>query len=119
MVQGQTQDNGNKKQNQQNPENTLGEFKQFIKDNGVIAYAAGMIIALALKDIITSIVGDLIVPGINMILLSFKIKEFSKYLPGKEKIDFFQFLKTFISFIFIMLTTFLVLNYTIKNIINK
>lgn len=99
--------------------NTLGSFKTFIKENNVIAYAAGMIIALSLKDFITSIVSDLIVPGINMILLSLRIKEVSKFLPGKEKVDIFQFLKTFISFIFIMGTTFMVLNYTIKNIINK
>jgi large-conductance mechanosensitive channel len=105
--------------NKDQSNNTLGSFKTFIKENNVIAYAAGMIIALALKDFITSIVSDIIVPGINMILLSLKIKEFSKFLPGKEKVDFFQFLKTFISFIFIMGTTFLVLNYTIRNIINK
>jgi large-conductance mechanosensitive channel len=110
-----------KTQEHKGPESkdTLGSFKDFIKENGVIAYAAGMIIALSLKDFITSIVSDIIVPGINMILLSLKIKNISKYLPGKEKIDIFQFLKTFISFVFIMITTFFVLNYTIKNIINK
>lgn len=110
--------NKEQKKEKDQSNNTLGSFKTFIKENNIIAYAAGMIIALALKDFITSIVSDIIVPGINMILLSLKIKEFSKFLPGKEKVDFFQFLKTFISFIFIMGTTFLVLNYTIKNIIN-
>ncbi len=96
---------------------TLDSFKEFIKENRVIAYAAGMIIALAFKDFITSTVGDIIVPGINMILLSLKIKEVSKILPGKEKVDVLQFLKTFISFIFIMGTTFMVLNYAIKNLV--
>ena len=50
------------------------EFKKFIKDNNVVGVAAGMIIALATKDLINTIIGNIVVPGINILLLMLNFK---------------------------------------------
>lgn len=92
------------------------EFKKFIKDNNVVGYAAAMIIALATKDLIYTIIGNLVVPGINMFLLTLKIKSLSKFLPGKDsmnsKIDIIPFISALLSFIITIFITFLFILYT-------
>ena len=92
------------------------EFKKFIKDNNVVGVAAGMIIALATKDLINTIIGNLVVPGINMFLLTLNFKSLSKFLPGKDsiksKIDIIPFISALLSFILTIFITFLFILYT-------
>ena len=92
------------------------EFKKFIKDNNVVGVAAGMIIALATKDLIYTIIGNLVVPGINLFLLTLNFKSLSKFLPGKDsvksKIDIIPFINALLSFILTMIITFLFILYT-------
>jgi len=92
------------------------EFKRFIKDNRVVGVAAGMIIALATKDLINTIIGNIVVPGINILLLTLNIKYLSKYLPGKNsvksRIDFIPFINALLSFVLTVFITFLFILYT-------
>jgi large-conductance mechanosensitive channel len=92
------------------------EFKKFIKDNNVVGVAAGMIIALATKDLISTIIGNLVVPGINIFLLTLNFKYLSKFLPGKDsvksKIDFIPFINAILSFVLTVIITFLFILYT-------
>ena len=92
------------------------EFKKFIKDNNVVGVAAGMIIALATKDLIYTIRGNLVVPGINILLLTLNFKYLSKFLPGKNsvnsKINIIPFINALLSFILTIIITFLFILYT-------
>jgi large-conductance mechanosensitive channel len=92
------------------------EFKKFIKDNNVVGVAAGMIIALATKDLISTIIGNLVVPGINIFLLTLNFKYLSKFLPGKDsvksRIDFIPFINAILSFVLTVIITFLFILYT-------
>ena len=92
------------------------EFKKFIKDNNVVGVAAGMIIALATKDLIYTIIGNLVVPGINILLLTLNFKYLSNFLPGKNsvnsKINIIPFINALLSFILTIIITFLFILYT-------
>jgi large-conductance mechanosensitive channel len=92
------------------------EFKKFIKDNNVVGVAAGMIIALATKDLINTIIGNLVVPGINILLLMLNFKTLSKFLPGKDsvksRIDLIPFINALLSFVLTVFITFLFILYT-------
>jgi large-conductance mechanosensitive channel len=92
------------------------QFKKFIKDNNVVGVAAGMIIALATKDLINTIIGNIVVPGINILLLMLNFKYLSKFLPGKDsvksKIDIIPFINALLSFVLTIFVTFLFILYT-------
>jgi len=94
------------------------EFKKFIKDNNIVGVAAGMIIALATKDLIVTIIGNIVVPGINIFLLTLNFKSLSKFLPGKDsansKINFISFINALLTFILTVIITFLFILYTFK-----
>jgi len=85
----------------------IEQLKKFIIDNGIIGTAAGVSIALVTKDVIQSLVGDIIIPGICVILLGLNIKYVSSCLPGKTNFDITNFIKQFISWIFVIVITFL------------
>lgn len=88
---------------------TTEELKTFVKNNNILGYAVAMIVALTLKDMIAAFIGNLLVPGLNVFLISLQIKSFSKYLPGGEKVDLLPVIKSFLTF----LLTFLVVYLTI------
>lgn len=88
---------------------TTEELKTFVRDNNIIGYAVAMIIALTLKDMLSAFIGNLLVPGINVFLIGLRVKSFSKYLPGNEKIDLLPVIKSFFTF----LITFFVVYLTI------
>jgi large-conductance mechanosensitive channel len=81
----------------------------------VVGVAAGMIIALATKDLINTIIGNIVVPGLN-ILLMLNFKYLSKFLPGKDsvnsKIDIIPFINALLSFVLTIFITFLFILYT-------
>ena len=43
-------------------QDVYNQLKKFIADNSIVGTAAGVIIALATKDVITSLVSDIIIP---------------------------------------------------------
>ena len=94
------------------------DFKKFIKDNNVVGFASAMIIALATKDLISSIISNIVVPGINMFLLTLQIKALTKFLPGKEseksKIDLIPFINSLLTFVLTVIITFLFILYTFQ-----
>lgn len=86
---------------------TTEEMKTFVKDNNILGFAVAMIVALTLKDFIAAFIGSLLVPGINMFLISLRIKSFSKYLPGGDKIVLLPVIKSFFTFALTFLVVFL------------
>jgi len=88
--------------------NNLAEIKQFIIDNNIVGTSAGVCIALATKDGIQSLVGDIIIPAIVMLLHTLHIDGLAKYLPvkGTAKLNITDFIKQFITFILIIVISF-------------
>lgn len=95
------------------------EIREFIKENNVVGFATAMIIALTFKEVIGSLIGDLLVPGINVFLLSLQIKTLRKYLPGNEKIDGSKLIKTILTFGLTFFLLYLLFIYAIQPFMNK
>jgi len=83
----------------------IQDLKQFIIDNDIASTTAGVCIGVASKDLITSFVGDLIIPTI-LFLLGYFNKSFIKYLPLKNDLDIKNVVKNFISWLLIIIVTF-------------
>ena len=84
------------------------QLNRFLVDNNIVGTAAGVSIALATKDVIQSLVSDVIIPGIIFLLLKLNVDSLTKFLmmPGKTKFDFMNFIKQFITWIFIIIITY-------------
>ena len=76
-----------------------------------------MCIALVTKDLIASLVGDIIIPGIIILFIHLDIKSLAKMLPGKSSFDFTNFFKQFISWIFVIIITFVFITYAFKGLL--
>ena len=74
------------------------DLKTFIIQYQVFAYVAGFVIALTVKDLIQSFIGDLLIPSITLFLIHLHLGHLSKYLPGKNKVNGLQLVKTFFTF---------------------
>ena len=92
------------------------QMKKFIVDNGIIGTAAGVCIAVSTKDTIQSFVGDVIMPAIYLLLVTLNSSYFSKSLLGKHTIDFPKFLNQFVSWIFVVIMTFLFVRIAFGNL---
>ena len=95
----------------------IDKLKKFIIDNSVIGTTAGVCIALVTKDLIASLVGDIIIPGIIILFIHLDIKSLAKMLPGKSSFDFTNFFKQFISWIFVIIITFVFITYAFKGLL--
>ena len=82
------------------------QLNKFLVDNNIVGTAAGVSIALVTKDVIQAFVGDVIIPGIIFLLLKLNIHSLTELLPGKSEFDFTDFIKEFISWIFVVVITF-------------
>ncbi len=92
----------------------MDQFKKFIVDNGIIGTCAGVIIALVTKDLILSLVGDIIIPVFIILFLKLNIKSLTAVLPGKSSFDFTSFFKNLISWVITMLVTFFFIQTTFE-----
>lgn len=99
-----------------NPNAFRDQMKKFIVDNGIIGTAAGVCIAVSTKDTIQSFVGDVIMPAIYLLLVTMNSSYFSKSLVGKHTIDFPKFLNQFVSWIFVVIMTFLFVRIAFGNL---
>ena len=84
----------------------MSQFNKFLVDNNIVGTAAGVSIALVTKDVIQSLVGDIIIPGIIFLLLKLNIHSLTELLPGKSEFHFIDFIKEFISWLFVVIITF-------------
>ena len=89
--------------------NNLAEIKKFVVDNNIVGTSAGVCVALAAKDGIQSLVGDIIIPLMVMLLHFLHIDGLAKYLPvkGAVKLNITDFIKQFITFILIIVISFI------------
>ena len=97
-----------------NPQKFKEQLTRFILDNGVIGTAAGVSIALVTKDIIQSFVGDIIIPSFIFVLTSLQIKGLTEMLPGKKMLDLTNFFKQLISWVLVIVITYLFITFTFQ-----
>ena len=86
---------------------TPEEIKTFVIQNNILGYAIAMIIALTLKDFVSTFIGNFIVPAINLLLLQLQIKSLTKFLPGNENIELSPIIKALLTFVLTFLLVFL------------
>jgi large-conductance mechanosensitive channel len=83
-------------------------LKTFIIDNGIIGTMAGVSIGIVTKDLISSLVGDIIIPVIIILLLKLNVKSLTNILPGNSRssLNITNFIKQFVSWVLVIVITF-------------
>jgi large-conductance mechanosensitive channel len=84
------------------------EIKRFVSDNNIVGTSAGVCIALATKECIQSLVGDIMVPLSVMALHLLRVDGLKKFLPvkGDIKLNIADFVKQLVTFILIIILSF-------------
>lgn len=88
---------------------TISELKKFVIENNIVGTSAGVCVALAAKDGIQSLVGDIIMPSIVIFLHALRIDGITKILPveGHTTLNIANFIKEMVTFILIIVLSFL------------
>ena len=98
----------------------FGEFRAFLLKTNALALAVGVIIGVALGDVVKSLVNDIIMPPIGVVLGSVDFSSLKIVLkadpdPLKEvAIRFGSFINTVITFIIVALVVFVIARLLIK-----
>jgi len=92
------------------------EFKTFIVENRLVGTAAGVTIGISTKDLIQSVVGDIIIPFIYLIIGFLGIKKV-ELLAGKTEFDVISFLRQFITWVLSIITVFFFVYYFFMSVI--
>jgi len=89
------------------------ELIKFIDENKIVGYSAGLIVALVTKDLILSIVADIVLPLILIILLKFNFKTITTFLDAKHKgiLNITKFISSLATWILGIIITYLFVQY--------
>jgi large-conductance mechanosensitive channel len=88
------------------------ELADFITNNGIIGVTAGVTIGLVSKDVVLSLVQDIVIPIIVILLLRLKIKKLTAYLPNKDNgLNITKFISSLITWILAIICTFIFVQY--------
>ena len=92
------------------------QLRKFVVDNNIVGTSAGVCIALATKDGIQSLVGDIIIPGMVILLHSLHIDSLTKILPvnGKAQLNIVDFLKQLITWVLIIILSFVFVKFAFE-----
>jgi len=88
---------------------SLSVLKKFIIENNIVGTSAGVCIALAVKDAIQSLVGDIIIPVILIATKNLHLDILKKYLPSKghTTLNLESFIKQMITFVIVIISSFI------------
>ena len=88
------------------------ELADFITNNRIIGVTAGVTIGLVSKDVVLSLVQDIVIPIIVILLLRLKIKSLTAYLPNKDNgLNITKFISCLITWILAIVCTFIFVQY--------
>ncbi len=96
------------------------ELVDFIVENKLMTYSAGVVIGLVSKDVILSLVQDIIIPSFFILCIRLKFNTIIKILPHKDKIvklNITNFIGCLITWILALICTFLFVQYTFVNLL--
>jgi len=88
------------------------QLNKFIIDNNVIGTTAGVGIGLATKDVIQSLVSDIVFPAFYLLIFKLHIPYFNN--NNKHIINYAIFLKQFITWLVIVIITFIFVQVSFK-----
>jgi large-conductance mechanosensitive channel len=91
------------------------ELVDFIVNNNLMTYSAGVVIGLVSKDLILSLVQDIIIPSLLLLFIKLKFDIITKVLPHKDKkvhINIINFIGCIITWILALICTFIFVQYT-------
>jgi large-conductance mechanosensitive channel len=91
------------------------ELIDFIVNNNLMTYSAGVVIGLVSKDLILSLVQDIVIPSLLLLFIYLKFDIMSKLLPHKDKkvhINIINFVGCVITWILALFCTFVFVQYT-------
>jgi large-conductance mechanosensitive channel len=86
------------------------QLNRFIIDNNIIGTTAGVGVGLATKDVIQSFIGDIVFPAFYLLAFKLNISYFNK----KHVIHYAIFLKQFITWLVIIIITFIFVQISFK-----
>ena len=86
------------------------QFKQFIVDNRLVGTAAGVTIGVTTKELIQSLVGDVVIPFFYLFAFWFGIEKI-ELLPGKTTFDITSFIRQLITWILSVIAIFFFVYY--------
>lgn len=87
------------------------QLNKFIIENNIIGTSVGVGIGLATKDVIHSFVGDILFPAFYLLVFKLNIHYFGK---NKNVINYAVFLKQFITWLVIVIATFIFVQISYK-----
>lgn len=97
---------------------TKKQLADFISNNNIIGVTAGVTIALVSKDVILSLVQDIIIPLIVILLIRMKIKSLTQILPNKDNgLNITKFTGSLITWILALICTFIFVQYAFIKLI--
>lgn len=88
----------------------IGAFKTFISRGNAIELAIGVVIGAAFQKVVDSVVNDIILPPIGYLINRVDFKDLKLILGDGVAINYGMFIQTFIQFIIIAFTIFLVVH---------
>jgi len=91
---------------------------KFIVDNGIMGTTSGVIIAVATKDFVQSLVMSVVFPVFYLILSHFKFSSFSKITEAQKTIQYHTFFINFVTWITVVILTYFFIQLTLKQILN-
>jgi large-conductance mechanosensitive channel len=99
---------------------SISGFKKFLADNKIAGTAAGVIIAFASKDLIASIVHDIIFPLLHAVFIAFSItnKVSTTLLKQDRVVNVMAFLRQLLTYIIILVSTYMFLQFTFSYLLN-
>jgi large-conductance mechanosensitive channel len=101
---------------------TDNDFKNFIISNGVVTAAVAITIGIATASFIKAIVSDLMMPGFYIVFGNYILqhvsaqafKKMTQLFEDRSIINLDAFFKEFISWIFIILGSYILLNFIVN-----
>ena len=99
-------------------DNFRNQIKKFIVENGLIATIAGVGLGIITKDVIQSLVADIIIPVIIILLSFLKLKILLNIIPKKNNLNILNFVNNFVSWLITIIITFFFITYSMKYLLN-
>ena len=90
------------------------QLNKFIIENNIVGTSVGVGIGLATKDVIHSFVGDILFPAFYLLVSKLNINYFGK---NKNIINYAVFLKQFVTWLVIVVATFIFVQISFKIIL--
>ena len=90
---------------------------KFIIEIGLIATIAGVGLGIITKDVIQSLVADIIIPVIIILISFLKLKILLNIIPKKNNLNVLNFVNNFVSCLITIITFFFV-TYSMKYLLN-